>query len=149
MSLDDRKWHQAVVGDPRQLSGSSTEEFLRGLIETSGSRWICIRDLDGAYSGLRGAEGRSLRASEFLNRVSHAVQYNWAFFFLYRKEPSISVVGSNDRENISRADVTVRLVDDQYFYVYTTDDRVYDYLVESYPDLEHKTADLHNLDIPN
>jgi hypothetical protein len=149
MKLDNEKWNQVVVTDPLNLSGSSTREFLSRLIEVSCSRWVCVRDLEGAYSGLQGVGEASLSTTEFLNRVSHAVQYDWGFFFLYRKEPSISTLGSDDRKNISTANVAVKLVDDQYFYVYTRNDDVYDYLVKRYPDAEYKAATLQNIDIPN
>ena len=149
MKLDNEKWNQVVVADPLQLSGPSTQEFLSRLIEVSCSRWVCVRHLEGAYSGLQGVGEASISAAEFLSRVSHAVQYDWGFFFLYRKEPSISALGLDDRQNISTTDVAVKLVDDQYFYVYTRDNSVSDYLLRKYPEAEYHVTNLQNIDIPN
>jgi hypothetical protein len=145
----DGKWHQILVTDPLQLSGQSTREFCDGIFEKSRSRWVLVRDLDGAYAGLRGAEGTSIPVSEFLNRVSYAVQYDWGFFFLYQREPGMSIIGKNARANISGADVAIRFVDDQYFYLYTRDNSIYNYLIERYPDSERRIASLENLDIPS
>ena len=146
--LRTKLWHQIVVKDAHNLSGASTEAFLADLMREANIGWVCVRGLDGAYSGLRGSEGAALPSLEFLTKVSHAAQYDWAFFYLHRKEPSLSAVTVDDLSNIPAADVTVRLVDDQYFYIYTHEEVVKDHLLTAYPNSEYRHCSFNDLEIP-
>jgi hypothetical protein len=79
---------------------------------------VIATDVDGAFRGLKGRSGELLSVCEFMNLVMQADQYDWAFFFMYRSPTTADPV-KDEKGAIQSADVTVRLADDTYFFVYT------------------------------
>jgi len=84
---------------------------------------------------------------EPLNGVN---QLDWGDFFLFKQYPK-------DWDNpevrpypfvITQAEVTVRVVDNQYFYIYTTLQTLVDMIKSEYTIESVKTAPLEKLDFP-
>jgi|SRR6185437_2545633 len=141
-------WHQIVVEDPENLSGPSTKAFLAPLMRKANTAWVYSRGLDGAYFGLRGFEGQMLPASEFLAKASQAVQYDWAFFYLFESVPNLNLDEMDNEFIIEIADATARLIDDQYFCVYSRNENIKDFLLLVHPEAEHKRCAFAELNIP-
>jgi len=127
-----QKWNQIVVVDPSNLSGDSVAAFMRALMAAFDFKWVAVRDVSGAFSGSHLTESDPIPDEVFLHFVKLAVQFDWAFFFLYRNFPSPNILSGDDTKRIWSADVTVRLADDTYFYVYTLDDRVATFLASNF-----------------
>ncbi len=142
-------WHQIVVPDPQGLSGASVASFVSLIIRKLGAIIVVASDLVGACPGLMGHARRALNTEDFLQKVVDATQYDWGFFFLYsRTSTPEEIVTSDDKAAMRNADATIRLVDDQYFYIYTRDEGLVSELVGMYPTAEHKASSFEELDIP-
>jgi hypothetical protein len=142
-------WHQIVVNDPHALSGGSVVSFISPIVRKLGATMIVASDLVGSYQGLKGHEERPMATDDFLQRVGDATQYDWAFFFLYSRRPKTEETEvSDEKTTMLNADATVRLADDQYFYVYSRDESLMSEMQRTYPAAEHKTSMFEELDIP-
>jgi len=146
--LPSSLWHQIVIKDPEGLSGASVSAFVIPIVSKVGATVIAASDLVGACPGLLGYEKRLLTSADFLQKVTDAIQYDWAFFFLYSKSPEQETIASDDRAAMANADATVRLADDYYFYVYSRDQGLMSDLRRKYPDAEYKASTFEDLDIP-
>ncbi len=149
-AIQDVDWYQTVVTDPQNLSGHSVSEFLRPLIHRVAATAVIAADLQGAgISELKATEGRVLSCDDFLPKVERATQYDWAFFFFYTKHPTPQEADVSDlTAAIQKALVTVRLVDDQYFYVYGRDQDFMNDLRLHYPQAEFRASKFSGLDVP-
>jgi hypothetical protein len=141
-------WHQIVIPDPELLPGRSAQRFLADVIERSSTHWVVVDDLDGAILGLREWERVAISSTDFLTLVADATQYDWAFFFFHDEKPKRWPDGSTDRDHIAGARVTVQMVDDSDFFVYTQDEALTTYLMRTYPAARHSACSLHDLLIP-
>ena len=146
----DSMWYQLVVSDPQGLSGASVVAFAEPIIRKLGATAVVTSDLVGACPGLKDYEGRILTTDHFLNTARDATQYDWAFFFLYSRTPMPDEVSSSDeRAEMLHADLTIRLADDYYFYVYSRDKKLMSDLQRIHPDAEYKASKFPELDIPD
>jgi len=146
----DRVWYQITVSDPEGLSGASVVAFLEPIISKVGATAVVTSDLLGACPGLKDHEGHVLPPDTFLQKAANATQYDWAFFFLYSKTPTADEADvSDERTAMRHADLTVRLADDYYFYVYSRDQKLMSDLRRMHPNAEYKTAEFAQLDIPD
>jgi len=142
-------WHQIIVTDPQGLSGASVKSFVEPIIRRLTVTVVLTLDLIGACPGLMRHEKQALGRDEFLRKVSDATQYDWAFFFLYSRTPKPEELSpADDKAAMLNADVTIRLADDHYFYVYTRDESLASDLLRTYPTAEHRTSTFDQLDIP-
>jgi hypothetical protein len=142
------RWHQFAMSDPSNLSGESVHAFMKQILEYVDIDHIFVSDLDGAYEGLKGRSGTSLSVVEFMALVRQARQYDWAFFFLYvRRSLPGCHVANDDKSAMESADITVRLADDTYFYVYTKMEEFASLFRISNPEAEHKTLEFSSLEI--
>jgi hypothetical protein len=137
------------VTDPDGLSGTSVASFVGPIISKVGATVVVASDLVGACPELKADEGNVLASDEFLQKAANATQYDWAFFFLYSKglKPEEGTV-SNDKAAVLHADATIRLADDQFFYVYSRDQNLMSDLQRMYPKAEYKASKFEDLDIP-
>jgi len=105
--------------------------------------------LEGAAPELKDYEGRVIAAADFLEKASRAIQFDWAFLFLYVNCPvSAPAATSDDKESMLYADLTVRLADDTYFYIYGRERGLMDDLRRRHPEAEFKISKFSELDVP-
>jgi hypothetical protein len=117
------------------------------IIARFGVHWVQWNDVDGA--GLAKRNNELLPAAEFLDLVIQASQYDWAFFFMFVEKPAHSTLfESDDKEKLARADITVRLVDDTFVFVYSRSDEVARQIQSWYPAAAQSQVKLENLKIP-
>jgi hypothetical protein len=139
-------WHEIVIRDPDNLSAVSVDSFVRRIIDRFGIQWVRVSDIAGAVWGLIERNGDTMPIVEFLHSVDQASQYDWAFFFMYLVEPSSTT--REDKQNMKSADITVRLVDDAFFFVYTTNGDMALQVLNWYPSATHTLVEFGNLRIP-
>ena len=143
------KWHQFVISDPSCLSGESVHAFMKQIMEYVDIDQIFISDMEGAYQGLKGRSGVPMSATEFMNLVRQAHQYDWAFFFLYSRGSSPGHrVANDDKSAMASADITVRLADDTYFIVYTRMDEFASRFRTCFPEAKYTMTKFNDLNIP-
>jgi hypothetical protein len=148
-SIQDLDWCQLVITDKDGLSGSSVASFVSPIIRRLGASAVAISDLDGAVHDLKEYEGCVLSADDFLRKAASATQFDWAFLFLYKKSPKPGeAVSSNEKQTMLQADLTIRLADDMYFYIYGRDKELMNNLRQHYPEAEFKMSKFTSLDIP-
>ena len=143
-------WHQFVVPDKNLLSGGSVVEIISPLLSISNAQVILLSDLIGAVGDLIDLNDDFIYRNEFLEKIRLATQYDWAFFFLFEKKPSISVLhtGLDHRALLSQAELTIRLVDSQYVYFYFKNLIFKDHLMIRFPGCEYQTTTLNDLELP-
>jgi hypothetical protein len=146
----DPIWHQMIVSDSEGLSGASVVAFVEPIIRKLGATAVVTSDLVGACPGLQDYEGRVLSADDFLAKARSATQYDWAFFFLYIRTPIPSEESlGNEREEMLRANLTIRLADDYYFYVDSRHQKLMSDLRRMHADADYKASKFAELDIPD
>jgi len=145
----EAEWFQMIVTDKRGLSGTSVVEFVNPIIRRLGASAVVVSDLVGAAPDLRDHEGQVLSVDVFLQKAATATQFDWAFFFLYVGTPSPEEASSSDdKEAVLQADLTIRLADDTYFYIYGSDRELMSELKRRYPEAEFKASKFSDLEIP-
>src|SRR5687768_3613635 len=102
MKTKSGDWFQMVITDTNCLSGDSVHSFMRPLIHDQGARFVSVRDIEGAVTGFskEADELDCIDAENFLQKVKQAVQYDWAYFFLYRDCLSSSVDKALDHKEL-------------------------------------------------
>jgi hypothetical protein len=149
MSLEEDKWHQIVISDSNFLSGESVYSFTSRIVMHFGIKWIRINDIEGAVWGLVGRARSLLPATEFMSLVKQAAQYDWAFFFMYLSDPPRRREDeNNDKMDIRRSDLTVRLADDTDIFVYTRSGDIASQIQRWYPSATYRLIQFECLDIP-
>jgi len=148
MPATTEMWNRLIVRDPQSLSGLSVFEFVDPIIKKANIASVVASDLEGAYSGLRDLKDVIISSVEFLEKVVQATQYDWAFSFLYRESMRPLLCGSDHRSMIAAADITIRLVDDTYIYVYSRAGLALIDLKGLWPQAEAKSCSSADLDIP-
>jgi len=149
MLTSPEKMHEIIVRDPDFLSGRSVQLFVTRMINGFGINWIRVDDIKGAVQGLAGRDGELMCATIFLQLVAQASQYDWAFFYMFSGLPERPTeVELKDTDRLIDADLTVRLVDDTFFYVYSKNGEIAEKILILYPQSEHRRIEIQNLRIP-
>jgi len=144
--INKAKWLQWEHKDRNHLSGRSVFELLQPLVEAASPGFVEVTDLDGAVFGLRDAEAR-LSVSDFMSLVSDADQYDWAFFFFFKEGFEDISEDMSELAVIEKSYFTVRLADSNYFYVYSLDEKLNEYIFSSVGSKECKMLELEDLEI--
>ena len=97
-------WREVVIEDPGCLSGESVSRFMLRVQEALSAKYVAVEDIQGAVQGLRGRDGALLPWSDFVRLVSEAVQYDWAWFFLFRSDRKWNVK-AQDIEKIKSSEM--------------------------------------------
>jgi len=151
MENSSERWFTVIVRDSHSLSGKSVEKFVGPLLSMLGIKCVFVRDLAGSLGRMADSSGTLIGAADFMSRVGTAGQYDWAFFFLFGEQPSCDPTSLDARDDtalVGVADLTIRLVDDSFFYVYGRDSNVFRYLCERYPEREGGFSDFESVVIP-
>src|SRR5215471_11748373 len=90
-----------VIVDESALAGNSVKEFVEKLVSLAQIQWVWVRDVLGNTRGFS-SQAVELDAEEFLKRVGNAVQYDWAFFFMFASRPGIIPDQTDDKSALMR-----------------------------------------------
>ena len=124
MGKDAPARHEIVIEDPLHLSGRSTHDFVESVLALSSLNWVYFRGLDGAFCGLAEPETNILPVRDFLPLLVDATQYDWGYLFFSDLPIRYDPESLTDAELLFRSDLSIFLVDDSYFFVYTDDEDV-------------------------
>ena len=140
-------WQQLILTDKNYLSGESVLGIVENVIKIFKVRTVIVGDLVGAITGLRDFEGKELKSIEFLSKVKLAVQYDWAFFYMFENSVTIGFDQNDFKLSIQNADITVRLADNSYVYVYTQNAFAIKQLKSLYPESVLSEVEPSNLEV--
>jgi len=151
MNDSDIKWHQLIINDPNFLSGNSVLEFIAPLVKLFHINHVLVKDVVGAVPDRSSLDGALLSSEEFMRRIPLAVQYDWAFFFMYEENPFVTNMDWNAADNrmlIEKSRLTIRLVDSGQFFLYEKTGEIFKVLRGNQNISESKVVSLKELDIP-
>jgi hypothetical protein len=146
--MPTQHWHQLMIGDPHNLSGESVHAFMTHLGDIVHSGAVLVSDVLGAsVVQLQAFNGSAVPWQQFLAAVRQAKQIDWAWFFLFTGTPPVC---TDEEKLLEFANLSVRLVDGQYFYVYTADGGIVKRLTDVLGgvECEIRTAAFADLDRP-
>jgi hypothetical protein len=141
--------YEIVMRDPFLLSGVSVARLTSALARIVQAKFVYVSDLIGGPARLNENAEEVITLDFFDQWVSVTAQYDWAFFYFLKRKPDTDFPDDqSEKDWIRIADLTVRLVDSEYFYIYTRDSASVDYLLGQYVGCEVRTVDIDTLDIP-
>ena len=152
--MKSNSWMQIEIQDPDGLSGRSLVRLLRSLSILLPVHAIAVRDVEGSGEGInkfiRSGDVLCFELDDFIQTASRMVQFDWGDFFLLKTADECH--GVNDTTAyaavLPRALATVRAVDSEYFYVYTTNAAAGTALMQEYQRAKSITTDLEALTFP-
>ena len=156
-NLIAKKWLLITVEDPKFLKGSSIYEMMKLILNHFDFKFVVLNDVEGSpikgknWSLLPLKKNNLLESQEFLNLLHDDIkQLDWGDFFLFKEYP-INWNNSNRPPYpylIAQSDTTVKCVDNQYFYTYTSYEEMIELIKKNYKIESIKTAPLNELDYP-
>lgn len=144
-------WYQLIINDPNFLSGDSVLEFISPLVKLFRINYVLVKDVVGAVPDQSSLDGALLSVEDFMQRIALATQYDWAFFFMYEENRSVTDMAWNeadDRILIEKARLTIRLTDSSQFFLYEKTGEALKALKGNPNVSESKAVKLDELDIP-
>lgn len=146
-------WTLITIDDPAFLAGTSISEIIGILLQVIDFKFIILNDIQGAAEAaalLEEQENQVMLLSDFLKIVSNVVQFDWGDFFLFQEFPNSwkKVKEASYPYAVAQTDTTIRAVDDQYIYVYTSHQRIVEIINKNYKIESIQTDILENLDYP-
>lgn len=123
---EELKWYLITIDDPFYLSKTSVKNLLNFILEFVCFNYVVVDDIQGSgedwvISNMQKKQGSIFNKNEFFKFIDALKQLDWGDFFLYKEYPAnLSTNKKGDYPYlISQTDTTLRLVDSQYFYIYT------------------------------
>jgi hypothetical protein len=117
------------------------------------ARFVCIRDVEGAGASIaRLSTGITvMTVDDLLIVAAGIIQIDWGDFFFCGAKSKAESISQHDAYAVAvaKADVTLRCVDDTFFYVYGTSSQLLSSLVGVLPFEQTKEGDLLELDYPD
>lgn len=153
----DSKWFLITIDDPNLLDGESILTLLNLLLKAIPFKWVILDYLDGsgnkdgAMQVLKEKQGTPIKVKELLNDLKDIQQLDWGDFFLFKNDPQRwdDPTGTLYPHVVAQTDTAVRLVDNQYFYIYTPLKELVDLIQKNYEIESLKIGVLEELDYPD
>lgn len=152
---EQSKWYLITIDDPEFLSGKSINNLLKFLLKQMEFKFVVFNNVDGSgkdwlISYMKKIENTILNVSEFFQILDDINQLDWCDFFLFIDYPNDWI--KNEKKGysqlIQKTDCTLRLIDNQYFYIYTNSDLIVSELKMNYKIESEKYDFLDCLDYP-
>lgn len=147
-------WHLVTIEDPSFLTGPSIFDMIQFMLRHVKVKFIIFDDMLGAAQNglmvfLHEEEGEIFNLKEFSDILCKVQQFEWGNFFLFKEYPdSCDSTKKTYLKSIKEADITIRAVDGQYFYIYTPHGEIVEALTNQYTIESVKTSSLEHLDYP-
>jgi hypothetical protein len=145
-------WNEVILRDPTHLSGASLLSLLEVIGQAYDTRYVAVRRVEGADLGpLEQAwEPRLYDVREFTGLCAGVRQFDWGDFQCFDHQPVASALDVDVPypDLIRLAGVTIRAVDDAWFYIYTQLPIVMSALRNAYSELEVHTGALEEFVFP-
>jgi hypothetical protein len=153
MKNDERLWWQFIIADPEYATGSSVLCFLKELwtvrqpsfVLVFGAHWLIE-----CFDSTAGATNVRVTTEDLSDILPGIVQIDWADFLLFGSERDVERIIELDSPwlRFAQADVSVRVADNSYFYVYTREEAFRAALASRYPDCDATYRPIDKLEIP-
>lgn len=143
-----------TIEDPTFKLGKSISKVIQLLLQIIDFKFIILNDLEG--SGPYGViYSLKQKMNEILDlretsKVFDDLQFEWGDFFLFKEYPD-SWQDNGDMfypPLIAQTDTTIRAIDSQYIYIYTSYKEIVDLIMEKYLVESVITNTLDNLSYP-
>lgn len=151
-------WCLITIDDPRFLEGRSVFDFIKLLTGVIHFKFVVFNDFEAStirgrrnWETVLALQNQVIQINDFLEILPDINQFDWCDLYLFKEYPQN---WKNDKEIpdypnlIIQTDTTVRLVDDQYFYIYSNKQEVIDYIKENFIIEIIKYGALIDLDYP-
>ena len=152
---EKEEWWQVVIADESALSGESLIRLLQLVSQHVSAQFVVLDDIEGAGEGINGLVSDDetllvLSVQAVIDCARAVVQFDWGdFFLLGHKEEAVQwLPGAPYDDSVRKALVTIRAVDDTYFYIYTRNKDLVDVLVKNYPQAEVWKGPIKGLEFP-
>ena len=153
--MEKNKWFLITIDDPKFISVASILDVFTNISKIIDLKFVVLERIQGAANSglivtLQHKENILMNLDEALMLVQNVESLEWGDFFLFKTVP---INWSNPINElypfiIKQTDLTLRIVDNQYFYIYTTNNCIVTHFEDNY-NLESVTLDfLDNLDFP-
>lgn len=146
-------WYEVVIDDaPRCLPGKSIHDLIELIMTPGELTYVVTDDIEGGMTAyFQEIMHEPMKISEILPHFATVVQFDWGDFFLsknypffWEETPFELIRKLGYPELISKADLTIRAVDDQYMYLYTRDESLVRTVADAYVTESIKYASLEN-----
>jgi hypothetical protein len=154
INKESEEWWQIVIEDESALSGESLIRLLKLVSPNIEVHFVAVDDIEGGGAGISRLMNNGaplvLSLQAVLDSAESVVQFDWGDFFLFQnKEQALQVLpGEPYSDSVCKALVTVRAVDDTYFYVYTRSQDLVEAILEKYSEAEVWKSPLKKLEFP-
>lgn len=141
------KWYLITIDDPEFLPGRSFIRVLQLLLTVIPFKFVILDDIEGSgeyglvYS-LQQRQNEPILLTDLIPLFNGVKQLDWGDFFLFREY--LSHWDNPDFYYpylIDQSDTTVRAVDDQYIYIYTSYGQIVD-VIKAHYEVESITLDV-------
>lgn len=144
---------QVIIRDPAFLSGTSLRQIASVIASCARSKFVAVRDVEGSGKSIPelAADVGILGLDELLELAVGITQIDWGDFFFCDTSQKAGTISHDDDyvAAIPKADVTLRCVDDTFYYVYGTSSRLLAELINVLPSGDTKHGELADLDYPD
>lgn len=151
----DHQRHLLVIDDKNFLSGESVLAFFKILLKSKPYKYVILNDVTAIgenciYGLFRNYDDTIFRIKDLLNIMEDVKHFEWGDFYFFDKFPSEwdHTIECDYPYLIKQSETVVRLIDDQYIYLYTTEDSVIEVIKNEYSIESLKTDFLDKLDFP-
>jgi hypothetical protein len=148
-------WTLITIDDPNFLSGKSISDAIQTLLEAVKFKFVILDNIDGSGKDwliytLQKEKDAVTPVDNFLKILCDITQLDWGDFFLFKEYPRnwSNFEGKPYSDIIAQTDTTVRMVDNQYIYIYTPYQEIVNIIRENYEVESIKMDILENLDYP-
>lgn len=144
------QWYHITIDDPALAPGQSVYALLKLILSIAEFKFVILNDIEGAglpglvYS-LRENENTVLHLNQdFLRTLCDVNSFEWGDFFLFFRAPlEWDIEQYTGYPNIiGHTDTTIRVIDNQYLYIYTPIKEIADLIVSSYDIESYQFDDL-------
>lgn len=145
-------WKLITIDDPLFLPGKSIYDVIKLILKKVDLKFVVISEVYGCgISSLLEVEYEIIKIDQLLKVICEVKQFDWCDFYLFLQYPKdwFQPTGITDYPFlIQQTYLTIRAVDDQYIYIYTTSEEIARLINKSYLIESLKTDQLENLEFP-
>jgi|694.fasta_scaffold45405_6 hypothetical protein len=154
--LMNNRWNLIIISDQFFLTSKSVINFFKVILQKIEFKYVILDRIEGSP-----AKGQNwpllpvrkdiiLNTNDLLNLLQNINQLDWGDFFFFKEYPKN---WSNKKNQsypsvIAQSDTAIRLVDNQFFYVYTPYEQIKNCLENKYDIESYKIDFLNQLEYP-
>lgn len=149
------EWNLITIDDPSYISGKSTYNIIKLILKSINFSFVILDNIEGSgkewlIASLQRKKNIPIKINDFLKLLKDVKQFDWGDFFLFKTYPNYwnNIDDVLYPAVIAKTDTTIRVIDNQYFYIYTPFQEIASVLKEHYEIESIRTDALDKLDYP-